>query len=279
MFLVETLLERMKKEQKRIVVIGDVMVDRWIHGTIGKCQDYCAKFVQGDVVSVPGGAANAARCLSHWNLKTSLYGFADNDCPVKSRYVEEGKIVFRADDDGLATRAKGYDWARNLSLEMLKHSAGVLLSDYDKGFLTADFIRVVADTCQKLGVPCVSDAKREPRLYKGTIIKCNGDYIEKHHCDMSSGETVIVTLGRLNPIFWDNGAANGLGIDFKPVKLVNHVGAGDCFGAHLVLGLVYGLSLKEATVLAHSAGRVYVQHEHNRPPYPQEIASDLSTAS
>jgi sugar/nucleoside kinase (ribokinase family) len=60
---------------------------------------------------------------------------------------------------------------------------------------------------------------------------------------------------------------------------VNHVGAGDCFAAHLTLALAYGFSLKEAAGLAHSAGRVYVQSFHNHPPFPTDIAADMSTVT
>lgn len=60
----------------------------------------------------------------------------------------------------------------------------------------------------------------------------------------------------------------------EKVNCVSHVGAGDCFAAHLVLALAHGFSLEDAAAIAHSAGRVYVQHEHNRPPMPEEIAED-----
>jgi len=60
-----------------------------------------------------------------------------------------------------------------------------------------------------------------------------------------------------------------------PQHCVNHVGAGDCFGAWLTLGLAHGLRLQEAARLAHAAGRVYVRHPHNRPPWPHEIRKEL----
>jgi D-beta-D-heptose 7-phosphate kinase/D-beta-D-heptose 1-phosphate adenosyltransferase len=62
----------------------------------------------------------------------------------------------------------------------------------------------------------------------------------------------------------------------KPVPCRNHVGAGDCFGAHLALALASDVhNLRAAVRYAHAAGRVYVQHPHNRPPYLHEIARDL----
>jgi D-beta-D-heptose 7-phosphate kinase/D-beta-D-heptose 1-phosphate adenosyltransferase len=64
----------------------------------------------------------------------------------------------------------------------------------------------------------------------------------------------------------------------QAIFLKSHVGAGDCFAAHLVLALAHGLSLEEAAMIAHSAGRIYVQHPHGRPPWPHEIKKDLDPA-
>ena len=66
MNLVKELSGRIKANRDRpIVVIGDTMVDRWVHGHADQCQDGCLKFVEKSRVEVPGGAANAARCLNN----------------------------------------------------------------------------------------------------------------------------------------------------------------------------------------------------------------------
>lgn len=281
--LIEQLLGRIREQRKRVVIVGDTMLDRWVHGRIEPCMDGCPKFAQeGEVVDVPGGAANAEHCLIHWNMLTSLYGYAQNDCPVKTRYVEDGKIVFRADEDGSALlRGAGYQWARVMALEMVECANGVLLSDYDKGFLTPEFIREVVTLCRARNVPCVADCKRAPELYVGCVLKGNYDYAEKYPIRAMCENGVVVTHGADSP-WYCKGGPMVIGVtigQLLPVKCVNHVGAGDCFAAHLTLALTYGFSLKEAAALAHSAGRVYVQHEHNRPPHPREVAADLSTAS
>ena len=272
MNIVEQLLTTINRRDlptKHIVIIGDTMIDRWVHGHLAECQDGCPKFVQESVVEVPGGAANAERCLSEWNVRTSLYGFATNDGPVKTRYVDGGKIVFRADDDGLLDHGAKYGWARKLASEMVGCAAGVLLSDYDKGFLTPEFIREVADLCKRRNVPCVADCKRAPEVYEGCIRKGNLDYLSRY------GLVDVITMGSDSPAV----VPRGLLFDWQPVKCVNHVGAGDCFAAHLTLALSYGFPLKESAALAHSAGRVYVQYPHNRPPTPVEIATDMSSAT
>lgn len=277
--IVTSIVERLHKlTRKHIMVVGDVMVDQWVHGYVAQCQDDCPKFVWQSVIEVPGGAANAERSLSKWDVKTWLYGFAHNDCPIKTRYVENGKIVFRADDDGHTVshsftappKRESYQWARDLAMEMVNQADAVLLSDYDKGFMTPEFIAQVVCVCKKRGIPCVADCKRNMRIYDGCILKGNAAYWGSYPIP-SSG---VGTYGPDKPVV----GPDIVGLDLPHVECVNHVGAGDCFAAHLTFALAHGFSLKEAAILAHSAGRVYVQHPHNRPPLPAEIIADLATA-
>jgi len=46
MNLAEKLIVEIDKKQKRILIVGDAMVDRWVHGHIDVCQDGCPKFVE-----------------------------------------------------------------------------------------------------------------------------------------------------------------------------------------------------------------------------------------
>ena len=272
MNLADKLTDKIKEQcgSRSVVVIGDTMVDRWVHGHTADCQDGCRKFVQKSVVETPGGAANAHRSIYHWHTTTRLFGFAENDCPVKCRYVEGDKIVFRTDDDGPPTRMGRYDWARDEATRAVNRAGAVLLSDYDKGFLTSEFIRQVSDLCHDRGIPCVADCKREPKVYGRCIIKGNLEWFMKYQ-----HRPHVLTAGQAVP------TVNGVMVQdarYSAVPCANHVGAGDCLAAHLTLALAYGFSLKEAAILAHSAGRVYVQHPHNRPPTPDEVAADLATA-
>ncbi len=129
--------------------------------------------------------------------------------------------------------------------------------------------------CRDLQIPCVADCKREPEVYDGCVLKCNGDYQDKY-CELIPFENMVITHGEKNPAVWSGPVPYGIGQPLPSVRCVNHVGAGDCFAAHLTLALTCGFSLKDAAALAHSAGRVYVQYPHNRPPQPDEIAADLS---
>lgn len=277
--LVARLTSRLRESRRVVLIIGDTMVDRWVTGRQLPSQDGCPKFVKETVRDTPGGAANAANCLSKWPTRVNLCGLAgDGHLPVKTRCVEAGRIVYRVDDDHEEHRDNHemFNWVRGYALELVPRAGAVLLSDYDKGLLTPELIAQMVAICRDNSIPCVADAKRGPEVYKGCIIKSNQAWYEENRasCWPNVSGGIVTTYGGDTP------TVNQCVLDgnLPPVNCVNHVGAGDCFAAHLVLALAHGFSLKEAAALAHSAGRVYVQHPYNRPPTPEEIAGDLSTA-
>lgn len=276
MNVVDGLILADEKSPRTILVVGDAMVDVYVHGKMNKCQEGCVKFTQESQVAVPGGAANAARSLEHWKSEVVIVEGAGG--PVKTRFMDGCRCVFRHDDERADPNLKQ---VREASLFILVNSPpnAVLLSDYDKGALTPEFIREVVDLCSLSGTPCVVDAKREPSLYEGAILKGNSDYRTKHADQIPFSANAVITYGGNNPILWDGGACHGTGVDLPSVYCVNHVGAGDCFAAHLALALAHGLSLVDSAAVAHCAGRVYVRHPHNRPPRPHEIAADMARAA
>jgi bifunctional ADP-heptose synthase (sugar kinase/adenylyltransferase) len=275
--LVERLIEMDRRAPKRILVIGDGMTDVYVHGRLeDQCQEGCPKFVEESRISVPGGAANAARSLDHWCARTQFRGTPHG--PTKTRFMVDDRCVFRFDDDRGRT-ISNFQRIRAEAIQDLRtgrrHFDAVYLSDYDKGMLTPEFICEVGGICWGRAIPCVADAKRSPEVYDGTILKCNFDWFSRNKRMGYLDPNLVITYGPSVP------SAGGelVKFDGQPVKCVNHVGAGDCFGAHLTLALACGFSLKDAAAIAHSAGRVYVQFSHNRPPQSPEIAADFAAAS
>lgn len=250
----ETLIAADKASPKRLVILGDALHDDWIHGELLSSQDGCDKFVETHRCSTAGGAANAVNCLQHWH--SCVRPFCAKEWSTKIRYIVDGRIVFRHDIDVLAGDCTE---ERELALAAVATADAVLLSDYDKGFLTEDFIQEVISKAKI----CIADAKRHQSVYRGALLKCNYDYALMHDCTPD-----VCTNGAGSPFVRDV----HLGLELPDVKCVNHVGAGDCFSAHLLLALAHSLSLEDAATIAHMAGRAYVQHPRNRAPSPQELA-------
>ncbi len=279
---IDTLIERASAKKKCVLIIGDGMTDLYVHGRFDTCQEECPKFIEESRVSVPGGASNAGRSIENWNVVVYCFTGDERNKSVKTRYVVDGKYVFRHDDDKIASDSEVAIWQQE-TIEFLRHGEnihGCLISDYSKGFLTPAFIRQVIDLANERGVPVVADAKRDPELYAGAVLKCNLEYNARFPIGGVGVKSAIITRGGESPFLFDGYRATPLKHPWnKDIKLVNHVGAGDCFAAHLTLALAHGLPLEDAAAIAHSAGRCYVQAEHNRPPAVGEIRADMSESS
>jgi D-beta-D-heptose 7-phosphate kinase/D-beta-D-heptose 1-phosphate adenosyltransferase len=298
---VQKLIERDRAKRLRIAVIGDAMVDEYVHGQLEPSQDGCPKFVSERFVFCPGGAANAARQLRRWNAKAVLIApwnwqsgwfehLADFNVELchrvprplqKTRFIDDatGRIVFRKDTEAVkyGLSPAELNEIRDLTVKAVRTMGfdAVLISDYDKGFLDERTIKAIIVECSTRKIPVIADAKREPWMFEGSILKCNESYWEEQYSGLSYGSfpRLIVTRGGRLPLMPNESLISQ---DNQQVKCANHVGAGDCFGAHLALAIAHGLPLSEAGAIAHSAGRVYVQHQHNRPPYPFEVRKDMT---
>lgn len=276
MSAVDKLIAEDRRKPRRILIIGDGMQDVYVHGHLSTCQEGCPKFVEESYVEVPGGAANAARSLMHWRAR-KVCMFSSRGAAVKTRFMVGDECVFRYDDE-----PPGIDYSvvRDEALTCLREwkPDGVLLSDYNKGVLIPEFSRKVIAECRRAKVPCVVDPKQEPGIYAGAVIKSNKEWLRKY-IEHEIPTPHVITNGP-GDIFIRYADSTDWIRELDPVLCVNHVGAGDCFAAHLTLALACGLSLKEAAGVAYSAGRVYVQRPHNSPPHPDEVSRDsMSTTT
>jgi D-beta-D-heptose 7-phosphate kinase/D-beta-D-heptose 1-phosphate adenosyltransferase len=299
---IDRLIAADRETSKRLCILGDSVTDDWIHGDLQPSQDGCMKFVERRSLSTPGGAAGAARQLCRWNCEADLislvktpeneawnqvnmeYAHYSRRMPLKRRYIDsQDRIVFRHDlDNGYGADANLMAEHRRLSLLALREGGfdALLISDYAKGFLDEATIREAVKIANERQIPVVADAKRKPAVYGMSILKLNEDYAVSHRVsnDLCIGDAVM-TLGPRRPSVKSKSEIYyPLSEDWEKPRhspCINHVGAGDCFSAVLTLALAHGLSLEDAAQIAHSAGRVYVQSPHGRPPYPHEIRRDL----
>lgn len=268
--LVEKIQDWLKEKPRQIIAIGDGMTDEWING-VDQSHESGDRFIETHKrVTRPGGVENTANCLSKWEaLRVPVFTQPKHKQSKKCRFMEDGEIVWRWDQDTNYSYS-GDDLPTLRETLTSDFTVAAVISDYDKGYVTPELLEEVSNTCNVMGIPLVIDCKRELSFYmtgKPVIIKGNWKWWMKQEYDRYRRDTVI-TNGDLWPMVNGNAKdshwADG-------VKCVNHVGAGDCFTAHLGLGLGYGLSLEDAAEFAHQAGRVYVQYPFNRPPNPLEI--------
>jgi D-beta-D-heptose 7-phosphate kinase/D-beta-D-heptose 1-phosphate adenosyltransferase len=202
----------------------------------------------------------------------------EGDYPVKTRYLDGDRLVLRLDEE--AARYRDGDAFRERALRVLREQSwgALYVADYAKGALGDAFVAKVVRACRDRGTPCVADLKRPPGCARGAVLKCNGDYALRHPV-IDHPPACVVTYASQPPHVFDEQGYDDCDEGLPPVACRNHVGAGDCFGVHLALALACNVPLRRAARFAHSAGRVYVQHPHSRPPWPHEVRKDMAPAS
>ena len=167
----------------RVVVAGDVMLDRYLFGSTGRISPEApvpVVHVQ-DTDDRPGGAANVAVNLAALGSSTSLVGVVGRDAAAKSlagileasgiecafaeaddrptitktRVQSRGQQLIRLDEE--RALAMPGDAVASALARTLEGAGAVVLSDYGKGALSD--VQTMIATCRGAGVPVLVDPK------------------------------------------------------------------------------------------------------------------------
>ena len=176
-----------RAKSKRILVIGDLMLDEFVWGKVGRISPEAPV----PVVEVtgesfyPGGAANVARNLRQFSSKVAVVGMfgtdrggrqlrdllseqnidtkgivEDSTFPtiVKTRVIARNQQIVRVDREQLRspTPANVSRVVRNLQRSLAKTDA-VIFEDYGKGFLSADLVRKISEQAIAAGKIVTAD--------------------------------------------------------------------------------------------------------------------------
>lgn len=202
-----------------VLVVGDVMIDRYIVGDVERISPEAPVPVLRQVreYSRPGGAANVAMNLAGLGLKATLAGFVGDDSAgrelrsllagsgvdasglvncglptiAKTRVVSRTQQLMRIDvesrDEHSDTDCQAL---RDFATKAVSSVHAVILSDYAKGALTDSLCRAVIDAARAKGIPVLVDPKtRDLTKYSGaTTISPN-----LHELSMATGVSVHQT--------------------------------------------------------------------------------------
>lgn len=185
--------------QGRILVVGDVMLDHFIWGSVARISPEAPvpilEFQKENLML--GGAANVARNLAALGVKTSLFGVIGADTAgqqlkrllnehgigcrgvivnksretsVKTRIVAHRQQVVRVDRESSGA-VNGAVAQRLLSLlaEEIPGCSGVIVGDYGKGVATQPLLESIRELCRASGVWLSLDPKPVHRLNLGGL--------------------------------------------------------------------------------------------------------------
>jgi D-beta-D-heptose 7-phosphate kinase/D-beta-D-heptose 1-phosphate adenosyltransferase len=197
--LLTQLLESFHSAQ--VLVVGDVMLDRFIYGSVERISPEAPVPVVRieRTVDMPGGASNVARNLSSLGARVILVGVAGCDAAggdllqqleqipsiesrilsdatrpttLKIRYVVDRQQLMRADTE---SRQEVSDLVAKKILNecqaALPQVDGVILSDYAKGVLSEAVVSSVIAAARAAGKPVLVDPKGSNfRKYTGATL-------------------------------------------------------------------------------------------------------------
>jgi D-beta-D-heptose 7-phosphate kinase/D-beta-D-heptose 1-phosphate adenosyltransferase len=187
---------------QRLLVVGDVMLDTYIWGEVGRISPEAPVPVVRaiDRSHRPGGAANVAMNLARLGAQTVLAGFTGSDenekllaeslrangiAPIfvacdgfptitKQRILSGQQQMLRLDSERMGARSPG-DYERLVSrvLDELPGCHAVVLSDYAKGTLTPEVCQAIIPAARRLDIPVLVDPKSADfSRYRGATTIC-----------------------------------------------------------------------------------------------------------
>lgn len=304
--------------ESRIVVAGDVMLDTYDfcyteHSRPSPERPDKRVYTAHRIERMPGGASNVAANLSSLGVQTTLISICGDDgnalelkrlcqtggldlqfltdssraTTLKARLYIDDQYLLRRDDE------QTHKVSNTLSLELidtftqaLDKADAVILSDYNKGFFTAENTQAMIRLCRERSIPVVVDLKPpNAGIFGGAAVvapnlkeACEilpefdpsnpGPSLASLH-DILGSEQVVVTLGADGMLAYDG--AEAIHVPGRQVDAVDPCGCGDTVRACLTLGLVSGQPLTQAAEFANYAASLAVQKLGTAVLLPEEL--------
>lgn len=197
-------------DQKKIIVIGDVMLDEYILGTVNRVspESCCPVLLKQNVKYQLGGAANVAYQLAQMGRNVILFGIIgkDESAAIVKRLLKENGItsllvehdicttkktrfindvmqqMFRTDEEVYETfDSFEITEITNYIQSNCSEISNIVMSDYNKGVLDTICCQQVISMANRVGLDTFVDIKVEDKeRYTGaTIIKGNKKEISR----------------------------------------------------------------------------------------------------
>lgn len=312
---------------RRVLVLGDVMLDEFVWGRVSRISPEApvpVVAVTGRSFHV-GGAGNVAagvralrgeavlvgvvgedpageqvrRALAGAGVASRLAGSRDGrPTTVKTRIVAHSQQVVRADHEDTSDLAPRMASALVEAVRAeLPSCAALVVSDYQKGVVTASLLKRVLPLARRHRVPVLVDPKvRHFRLYRGaSVVTPNQLEAEqatglrlrdlrgleaagRRILSMLGCRAVLVTRGEHGLSLFERGRPP-VHVAATAREVYDVTGAGDTVVAAMALALAAGASLPEAAALANAAAGVVVGKVGTAQASPDEVLAAARLAA
>ena len=237
----------------KVLVLGDIIVDKYIYGTSTRISPEAPVPVvtyQREVETI-GGAGLVYENLKSLGVDVKLVDFFDK-ASVKTRVICDGHYITRIDDDYIADGNMFLTYILSQDFDEYDY---VILSDYNKG--TLDESVEIIKHLNTYGCKVIVDPKEHSSHYEGAwLVKPNEKEFQEYFINWQ-GNIITTRADKSVVANIDNEVFE---IDVEPVEVADVTGAGDCFLAAFVYGLTKGYDYKHAIELAVKGSTESVKH-------------------
>ena len=196
-----------KLAAKNILVIGDVILDKFYYGKVTRfTPDAPVPIIKTEkILNSPGGAGNVANNIASLGANATVIGFTGTDyhyhdikqslekmdinallIQTQNPTITKANIIgenadgetqkmFRLDTECTDYEETDYKQLISTIEENISTADAVIISDYQKGVCTTEVCKMIIHTCKENNIPVLVDPKgKDWRKYTGaTLIKPN----------------------------------------------------------------------------------------------------------
>lgn len=243
----------------KILVIGDIIVDKYIYGTSERLSPEAPVPVvsQESVKETLGGAGLVYNNLKSLGVDVDLFEYL-HPKSVKTRVICDGHYITRIDSDYFMEGNDTIGLINDIDFTQYEYT---LLIDYNKGLLSqsAEIIQHINNTSN---CKVIVDPKRFANDYQGAwLVKPNGNEYNNFGFNTWKGNIITTNANesvsaRITDAFGDQEFT----IPVENVEVSDVTGAGDCFMAAFVYGLTKGYDFQRCLELAVRGSTESVKH-------------------
>ena len=181
-------IDKIQKCSPKILVVGDIMLDRFIFGNVDRISPEAPVPVVRSIKEkyILGGCGNVLRNLINLGVQASIISYVGKDqagekikqhlkkkgiftkhiiqsefnrTTEKMRIVAEGQQVVRVDWDASDLTNQNLNKVIKMVSENITHVEGVIVSDYNKGVCAELVIKYIINKAKELNIPVFVDPK------------------------------------------------------------------------------------------------------------------------
>lgn len=252
----------------RLIVVGECCKDVFVYGNVKRLSPEAPIPVFNPIESIlnPGMSGNVVQNLKSLDPTLNIIHWSQIDTITKTRYVDKksNHMFLRVDDGENVIQQLQLNTSK---LNAIKNVDAVIVSDYNKGFLSDEVLLQIAknskfsiiDTKKQIGNGIVEEFD---------FVKLNETEFEKHAFKSNLLNKILVTLGSRGAKY-----INKIFPSPDPKETIDVSGAGDTFTAAFTVKYLETRDVDTSITFANKMCSIVVSKRGVVTPFTKELKS------